>query len=299
MWMFESPPLDYWKARYEFAPTRSGWTTSGWPRSASPRRLGSFVSADGLVMTNHHWAPRHASRRSHRGEGLHQDGFLRQDAGRGGQGPDLELNRPGRIEDVTDRVKRRDPGGRRRGRSRPARGDGRRSRRSAASRPACGATSSRSTRAAVSALHVKKYTDVRLVFAPENDIAFFGGDPDNFEYPRYDLDVCFFRVYEDGKPPDAEHYLKWSPAGAKEGELVFVAGQSRADQPALHRGPAGVPPRRRLPVSLDCSATARRLTDYGKRRPEQARRASRTTSSAIQNSLKACNGGLAGCATPR
>ena len=70
----------------------------------------------------------------------------------------------------------------------------------------------------------KKYTDVRLVFAPEQDIAFFGGDPDNFEYPRYDLDICFFRVYEDGKPAKIEHYLKWSPTGAKDGELVFVSG---------------------------------------------------------------------------
>ena len=70
----------------------------------------------------------------------------------------------------------------------------------------------------------KKYTDVRLVFAPEFDIAFFGGDPDNFEYPRYDLDVCFFRAYEDGKPAKIEHYLKWSTSGSKEGDLVFVAG---------------------------------------------------------------------------
>ena len=58
----------------------------------------------------------------------------------------------------------------------------------------------------------KTYTDVRLVFAPEFDIAFFGGDPDNFEYPRYDLDVCFFRAYEDGKPAQVEHFLKWSQA---------------------------------------------------------------------------------------
>ena len=70
----------------------------------------------------------------------------------------------------------------------------------------------------------KKYTDVRLVFAPEFDIAFFGGDPDNFEYPRYDLDVCFFRAYEDGKPAKVEHSCEWSPDGSKEGELVFVAG---------------------------------------------------------------------------
>src|SRR5439155_19725045 len=70
----------------------------------------------------------------------------------------------------------------------------------------------------------KKYTDVRLVFAPEKAIAFFGGDPDNFEYPRYDLDITFFRLYEDNKPAKIEHYLTWSRDGARDDELVFVAG---------------------------------------------------------------------------
>src|SRR5437762_9418235 len=70
----------------------------------------------------------------------------------------------------------------------------------------------------------KKYTDVRLVFAPEQQIAFYGGDPDNFEYPRFDLDICFFRVYENDKPAKIEHYLKWSKEGAKDGELTFVSG---------------------------------------------------------------------------
>src|SRR5260221_513597 len=70
----------------------------------------------------------------------------------------------------------------------------------------------------------KRYTDVRLVFAPEQQIAFFGGDADNFEYPRYDLDICFFRAYENGKPAKVQHFLKWSEAGAVENELIFVSG---------------------------------------------------------------------------
>ena len=85
--------------------------------------------------------------------------------------------------------------------------------------------SSRSTRAAQYHLYrFKRYTDVRLVFAPEQQIAFFGGDPDNFEYPRFDLDICFFRAYENGKPAKFEHYLKWSEAGTAENDLVFVSG---------------------------------------------------------------------------
>jgi hypothetical protein len=70
----------------------------------------------------------------------------------------------------------------------------------------------------------KRYTDVRLVFAPEQQIAFYGGDPDNFAFPRYDLDMCFFRVYENGKPAKIEHFLKWSKDGVHDGDLAFVSG---------------------------------------------------------------------------
>ena len=140
---------------------------------------------------------------------------------------DLELNVLMSIEDVTERGQGRGQAGHdaERGRSTLAARSSPRSRRNRSTRPACAATSSRSTRAAQYHLYrFKKYTDVRLVFAPEQQIAFFGGDPDNFEYPRYDLDICFFRVYENDKPAKIEHYLKWSKAGAKDDELVFVSG---------------------------------------------------------------------------
>ncbi len=140
----------------------------------------------------------------------------------------------------------------------------------------------------------KKYTDVRLVFAPEFDIAFFGGDPDNFEYPRYDLDVCFFRAYENEKPAKIEHFLKWTPEGSKEGDLVFVAGHpGRTD-------------RLNTVASLEYlrDAAFPFLLDYLKRKEgfllayshngEEASRQAKEELFSVQNSRKARIGGLEG-----
>ena len=139
----------------------------------------------------------------------------------------------------------------------------------------------------------KKYTDVRLVFAPEFDIAFFGGDPDNFEYPRYDLDVCFFRAYEDGKPARPPHHLKWSKNGTKEGDLVFVAGHpGRTDRLNTVAQPR-VPARRRASRSCSTSCTTKEafLLDYGRRGPRRSARRRKSSSP----SRTAARPGSAGC----
>ena len=144
----------------------------------------------------------------------------------------------------------------------------------------------------------KRYTDVRLVFAPEKDIAFFGGDPDNFEFPRYDLDITFFRAYENGQPAQVQNYLKWSPQGAREGELVFVSGHpGNTDRMDTMRHLEFLRDRVN-PVSL---GTIRRrevaLHAFSDRSPENARRA-QDDLFGYQNSRKARNGILAGLQDP-
>src|SRR6185437_589937 len=145
----------------------------------------------------------------------------------------------------------------------------------------------------------KKYTDVRLVFAPEKSIAFFGGDVDNFEYPRYDLDICFMRAYEDGKPAQVEHYLKWSKAGAADDELIFVSGHPGRTNRLDTMTHLKFLRDRVMPLSLN--VIRRRevmLRTYGERSRENARRAEDELFG-YQNSRKARLGGLAGLQDPK
>src|SRR6185312_2242726 len=187
---------------------------------------GSFVSPDGLVMTNHHVGADTLQKISTKDKDYYKTGFHAKSPSEEVKAPDLELNVLVGIEDVTDAVNAS---------VKPGMDDAAANvaRRGAMAKIEKDSLDKTGLRSDVVTLYqggkyalytTKKYTDVRLVFAPEFDIAFFGGDPDNFEYPRYDLDVCFFRAYEDGKPVKPAHYLKWSPAGAREGDLVFVAG---------------------------------------------------------------------------
>ena len=139
---------------------------------------------------------------------------------------------------------------------------------------------------------------MRLAFAPEQDIAFFGGDPDNFEYPRYDLDICLFHVYEDGKPAKVEHFLPWSKAGAADGELVFVAGHPGKTDRLNTVKHLEFLRDKMFPASL--RTIYRRevlLNSYSQRSLENARRA-KDDLFGYQNSRKARIGGLQGLQDP-
>ena len=145
----------------------------------------------------------------------------------------------------------------------------------------------------------KKYTDVRLVFAPEQQIAFFGGDPDNFTYPRYDLDMALFRVYENGKPINSKDYLKWNAAGPKDGEPTFVSGNpgstQRLDTLAQLTSQRDVKEPARIQMLEDRIAALEKYSALG---PEQAREAGSRIFS-LQNSLKAFEGRYKGLLDPR
>jgi hypothetical protein len=145
----------------------------------------------------------------------------------------------------------------------------------------------------------KKYTDIRLVFAVEEQIAFFGGDYDNFTYPRYDLDVAFFRAYEDGKPSKNTHYFKWSATGASDGELILLPGNPGSTARLLTL--AQFQFQRDVVNPLQKQVwTSRRdaLERHAARGPEQARQAGSGIRS-FNNSLKRLVGQQEGLMNPR
>lgn len=227
MWLFDQPPRDLLKKKYAFD------ITDAWLQKAMKASIrfnnggsGSFVSPDGLAITNHHIGSDSIQKLSTKDKDLYKNGFVARSHDEELKCPDLELNVLQQIVDVTkevqDAVKPGLP---------PA--EALAARNAIIAKITKDSLAKTGLRSDVVTLYqggmyhlyrYKKYTDVRLVMAPEHQIAFFGGDSDNFEYPRYNLDICFFRVYEDGKPLKTPDYFKFSAAGPKDGELVFVSG---------------------------------------------------------------------------
>jgi Peptidase S46 len=227
MWLYNAPPKDKIKAKYGFELTQV-WLDH--VRLSSVRfnngGSGSFVSADGLTFTNHHVGAECVQQLSTEGHDYIKTGFYAKTQAEEGKCPNLELNQLVGIEDVTEKVN----AGVKPEMSAADAGQAQRAAMSQVEKDCSTATGLRCdvvifySGQVYNLYKYKKYTDVRLVFAPEFEIAFFGGDPDNFTYPRFDLDITFFRVYENGKPAHLDNYLQWSRTGVKDGDLIFVSG---------------------------------------------------------------------------
>jgi hypothetical protein len=301
MWLFNDPPRKLLKEKYNFDPSPE-WLEHIQKSSVrfNSGGSGSFVSPEGLVMSNHHVGADCLEKLGSAEKNYLRDGFHARTRAEELRCHDLELNVLISIEDVTDRVK-------------------------GAVKPDMTAEQAFAARRAVMAdiekesldktglrsdvvtlfqggkyhlYRYKKYTDVRLVFAPEQQAAFFGGDPDNFEYPRYDLDVCFFRAYENGKPARVENYLKWNEQGPAENELVLVSGHPGGTSRSLTMAELEYKRDVQFPFLLErLHRMEVALSVYSARSAENARRA-KDLLFGVQNSRKAREGGMAGLLDP-
>ncbi len=302
MWTFDTPPREYWAKRYNFTPPEA-WLGRV---QRSALRYGnicsaSFVSGEGLVMTNHHCARGCIESATREGEDFLSNGFYaaKREDERVCQG--LFLDQLEEITDVTDRVSRAAPAT---ATAKAAAAE--RAKVIKAIEEDCGKAAEVSCQVVTmyrggqyKLYRFQRYNDVRLVFAPEGQIAFFGGDPDNFTYPRWNLDMSFVRAYADGKPAATPHHFSWSPSGTREGDLTFVIGNpgstGRLNTMAQLEFLRDV----QYPVQLDqlkrLNATYHALSQSDTARA----RALRNTIFSLENSLKAITGYQTGLLDPR
>nr|WP_235908370.1 S46 family peptidase [Roseiconus nitratireducens] len=301
MYLFNDLPLEQLETRYDFSPT-DNWADN--LRLASVRfnsgGSGSFISSDGLVLTNHHVASDTLHKLSTPEKNLIDEGYLAKTPEQELKAPDLELNQLVSIEDVTDKVTAAVD-------ENASIEEATKQRRAVMAKLEKESLDKTGFRSDVITLfggatyhlyRYKKYTDVRLVWAPETKAAFFGGDADNFEYPRYCLDATIMRVYEDGKPAKLEHFLKWDSAGVAEGDLVFVSGNPGRTQRIFTVDALKYLRDSRLPYVLDYLRRKEiMLQQFGLEGTEETRRA-RDELFGVQNSRKAYTGMLAGLQDP-
>ena len=297
MWPFNNIPRAEIKKKYGFD------VTDEWLRKVQLASVrfnnggsGSFVSPKGLVLTNYHIVEDIVNDVSTPQKDLAKEGFVARTPADEIKAPSLELNVLMSIEDVTARVN---------GAVKSGMSDARAFAARLAEIAAIEAESTKATglRSDVITLYqgaqynlyrYKKYTDVRLVFVPEFQAAFFGGDPDNFNFPRFNIDMALVRVYENDQPVHPPSYFKWSPTGAKEGEVVFVTGNPGST--ARLNTVAHLEELRDTSIPIILRLLERReamLKKYMAMGEEQTRRAENELNS-IQNSLKVYRGQLAG-----
>jgi len=294
MWTFDNPPLKQLKEKYGFEPTKE-WLDH--VRLASVRfndgGSGSFVSPRGLVITNHHVAAGQLQKASTPQIDYLKNGFYAKTPAEEIKCPDLELNVLVSYENVTDRIR----GAVKAGMSQQ---DAIAARRAEIARITKESVEATKLRSDVVTLYqggeywlyrYKKYTDVRIVAAPEKQAAFFGGDPDNFTYPRYDLDFTLMRVYENNQPIDtSKQYLKWNAKGAGAGELVFVSGHPGRTERLFTVAQLETQRDYQIPATLkNIRRQVAALRGYAASGAEQARQAEELTFG-LENSRKAYEG---------
>ncbi|HKE33284.1 MAG TPA: S46 family peptidase [Candidatus Angelobacter sp.] len=293
-WTFDNPPSKQLQERYGFTPTQE-WLDH---LRLSCVRLndggsGAFVSPHGLLLTNHHVARSQLQKNSSPQHDYLRDGFYAAAQEQEMKSPDLEVNVLVSLENVTARIQ-------------DALKNITDEKKALAARKEIIAQIERQSlqstglRSDIVILYqggeywlyrYKKYTDVRLVFAPEQQIAFFGGDPDNFSFPRYDLDMAIFRVYENGKPIASTNYLHWNAKGAADGELVFMAGHPGSTS-RLHTM-AQILAERDVIDPIVLSSARQRISvmkQYAAQGPEQARQA-QSRIFGLENGVKSTQGG--------
>ncbi len=301
MWTFHNPPLAQMKERYGFEPTQE-WLDK--VRLSSVKvggSSGSFVSPNGLILTNHHVASGIIEKLSTKERNLMKTGFYARTQADELKAQDAEATVLMSYEDVTERIH---------GAAKTAANDADAANKRSALIASIEKDSSAKTglRCQVVSFYsggeywnycFKRYTDIRLVMAPEEQAAFFGGDYDNFTFPRHDLDFTFLRAYENGKPAVTPNYFKWSETGAKDGEFIIASGNPGStarlltvSQLAYQRDVGNVLQKRVW------ETRRRALEEYAKRGPEQERQASGGMRS-FANALKRLEGQQDGLMNPR
>ena len=289
MWTFDNFPSKMVGEKYGFTPSQA-WLDH--VRLASLRIAGgcsaSFISPEGLVMTNHHCVVECVEQISTPKDNFVDDGFVAKTDAEERKCPAFELDQLVEIRDVTREVQGAIVGkaGHEANRALHAK--------EAELQQSCGADAS--VRCDVVSLYhggiydlyrYKRYTDVRLVFAPEYGVAQFGGDPDNFNFPRFDFDIGLLRAYEGGKPAASPDYLRWSANGSKDGELVFVAGNPGGTSRELTNAQLAFERDTFFPARMPVLAEYRGLLEeFRTRGPEQAREANEDLFF-VENSFKA------------
>src|SRR5881396_2621099 len=302
MWLYTAPPIKQLKDKYSFEPSKQ-WLEHLQKSSVrfNSGGSGSFVSATGLCITNHHVGADALQKASSEQHNYLKNGFYGKTNAEEIKCADLELNVLMSIEDVTARVNGAVKPGMTSEQASIARANA-----IAAiekeSKEKTGLRSDVITLYQGGAYHLyryKRYDDVRIAFAPEQQMAFYGGDPDNFEYPRFDLDICIFRVYENGQPAKINDFLKWNSRGPSDGELTFVSGSPGKTDRQLTLAEMADMRDRYLPYVLNMFYRREVLESaYSARSFENARKA-RDDLFGDQNNRKRYDGYLAGLLDPQ